>query len=203
MRSSVAKVHLPSPVRAGWSRPGSTVCKVAALVTLAGCGAAVGLAPILFPAPLVGLRFFDDANQPIIQPEAPGSLGFSNIGDPVRLTVPETRPSQRVVFTLLNEDELLNQGRITEQTAERSVPITFQVDPASTAVPGRDYVPFNTELTVPAGQSRATLVIELINNLNPVGARTLILNLVEPPGGDPYSGAPCCTTAILTIQDAD
>ncbi|MCJ2542148.1 hypothetical protein [Thermostichus vulcanus] len=203
MGSSVVKVHLPSRIRSIWNSPGSTVFKAAALATLTACGAAVGLAPILFPAPLVGLRFFNDANQPIIQPEAPGLLRFSNIGNPVRLTVPETQPSQRVVFTLLNEDELLNQGPITEQTTERSVPITFQVDPASTAVPGRDYVPFSTELTVPAGQSRATLVIELINNLNPVGDRTLILNLLELPVGDPYSGAPCCTTAILTIRDAN
>ncbi|MEN9226947.1 MAG: hypothetical protein Q6L60_08370 [Thermostichus sp. HHBFW_bins_43] len=202
MGSSVVKVHLPGQIKFAWSHLGSLVCKVAALVTLTGCGAASGLAPILFPAPLVGLRFFDAAGQPIIQPEAPGSLGFSNIGDPVRLTVPETQPSQRVVFTLLNRNEL-NQGRITEQTAQQSIPVTFQVDPSSTAVPGRDYVPFSTELTVPAGQSRATLVIELINNLNPVGDRTLILNLLEPPGGDPYSGAPCCTTAILTIQDAN
>jgi hypothetical protein len=198
MKNSSVKVHAPiTSTTSALPRLGSLGVAAAALVALSGCGAAV-LAPILLQAPLLGLRFFDEAGQPIIQAEAPGALGFSNVGDPVRLTVPASQPSQTVVFTLLDEDELLNEGRLTEQPAQQLLTLDFEVDASSTAVPNIDYVPFDTTLTVPVGATRAALEIDLIENLA-MGERTLILNILEPAGGE-YKGAPCCTTAILTLQ---
>ncbi len=199
MKNWFVKVDLPSAFL-GSSRLGlGSIGLVAGAVILSGCAAGGVLAPILFPAPLVGLRFFDQAGQPILQPDAPGALGFSNVGDPVRLTVPASQPQQRVVFTLLNEEDLLERGQLTEQPAQALIDLNFRINPDSTAVAGRDYVNFPLSLTVPTGQTRATLEIELIQNLAP-GERTLILDLIEPAGGDPYQGAPCCTTAILTIE---
>ncbi len=199
MKNWLVKVNLPIDF-AGSSRIGlGSLGWVAGAMILSGCAAGGVLAPILFPAPLVGLRFFDQADQPIPQPDAPGSLGFSNPGNPVRLTVPASQPEQSVVFTLLNEEDLLDRGQLTEQPAQDLINLNFRINPDSTAVAGRDYVSFPLSLALPAGQTRATLEIELIQNLAP-GERTLILDLIEPAGGDPYRGAPCCTTAILTIE---
>ncbi len=178
----------------------STLVSIGGLVALAGCAGGV-LAPLIFPAPIVGLRFFSDG-QPVIQPGAEDSFGFAQVGQPVRHTVSETQANQQVVFTLLNESELLNNDNLIEQPAETNLTLEFVVNPASTAIAGIDYVAFNSNsLTVLSGDTRALLPIELIDDLVNDGNRILIVDLVIPFEGEPYDGAPCCTSAELTIID--
>lgn len=171
-----------------------------AALLLTGCAGSV-LAPLLFPAPIVGLRFFSNG-QPILQPGATDSLGFAVVGQPVRHTISETQAEQQVVFTLLNEAELVNNGNLQEQPAEGSITLSFTVNPASTAIAGVDYLAFSRNtVTIFDGGTQASLQIELIDDFVNDGDRVLILDLVIPVDGEPYDGAPCCTRAELTLID--
>jgi hypothetical protein len=148
----------------------------------------------------VGLRFLSNG-QFVSQPG--GSQGFSPVGEPVRFTVSESLPSQEVVFTLLEEDALVNDGELVEQVTDRDLTLTYSVDSTSTAVQGEDYLSIGTSVVVVEGESRASITVDLIDDLATDGDKTLIINLTSPDSGEPYDGAPCCTTAILTIEEDD
>jgi hypothetical protein len=76
-------------------------------------------------------------------------------------------------------DVLLTFERVGSDLSE-PFPITFTVSPASTATPGQDYAPFPTTIVIPAGQSTATLLIDIFGDFIIEGIETIILELQNP-----------------------
>ena len=72
--------------------------------------------------------------------------------------------------------------------------VNFTIDPASTAIPGADYVAIPTSVVIPAGQMSVTVPIQIIDDNVPEGVEKLIFNL------DNFCN---CSQSTVQLQIAD
>lgn len=91
----------------------------------------------------------------------------------------------------------------------RELPVTIEIDPASTAVLGKDFnlegvsaSDSKFEVTVPKDASSKSFMIKTISNYDKEENRQLILNIVSAPEGV-NKGYPLDATYVVNIQDDD
>jgi hypothetical protein len=85
------------------------------------------------------------------------------------------------------------------RSGDTAAPLKVRYSVAGTATPGDDYAPLSGSVTIPAGASSATIMVEPIDDTAKEGAETLIVSLNIAPG---YSiEAP--TSATVKIADDD
>lgn len=122
--------------------------------------------------------------------------------DTARATISDDDPSPRVNFTARSQSagEAAGLRSVTLQLSEISGrDVTVPLNVSGTATRGGDYFLGATTLTIPAGQSQASLQVEIADDAVVDPGETLVLTIGTPNGATAGSIA----THTLTITDND